>query len=82
MPDLPPAHEERSFTYTLKYRPEVKSGGQVPAAFVRFVATEWFRRALRQSERSIPVGSGARPAVFLDLGRGGRWLVVRMDGGA
>lgn len=81
MPELPPIHEERAGAYTVLVRPEVKAGAQIPASFAKFVATDWFRRALRQSERAVPVGSGARPALFLDLGRKGRWLVVPMEGG-
>ncbi|HWP38369.1 MAG TPA: hypothetical protein VNL18_12530 [Gemmatimonadales bacterium] len=79
MPDLPPTHEEKGHTYSLLYRPEVKSGAQVPASFRKFLASEWFRKALSQSERAVPVGSGAKPAVFMDMGREGRWLVVRMQ---
>jgi hypothetical protein len=67
-----PYHEESGLFYDLTVRPEVKVGAQVPASFHRFVSSEWFRHALSQSERSIPVGIDARPAVSID----GRWLVV------
>lgn len=45
--------------------PEHKGGAQIPKSWDSFIATEWFRRALRQSERALPVGSGALPAVTL-----------------
>ncbi len=67
-----PFHEESGLFYDLTVRPEVKAGDQVPANFRTFIGTDWFRRALSQSERSIPDGIDARPAVSID----GRWLVV------
>lgn len=67
-----PYHEESGLFYDLTVRPEVKTGKQVPASFAKFVTTDWFRRALSQSERAIPVGIDARPAVSID----GKWLVV------
>jgi hypothetical protein len=67
-----PYHEESGRFYDLTVRPEVKAGDQVPATFHRFIGTDWFRRALSQSERAIPVGIDARPCVSID----GRWLVV------
>lgn len=67
-----PYHEESGLFYDLTVRPEVKAGEQVPTSFRKFVATDWFRRALSQSERSIPVGINARACVSID----GRWLVV------
>jgi hypothetical protein len=45
--------------------PEVKTGQQVPASFDKFISTEWFRRALSQSARAVPFGSGALPCVVL-----------------
>jgi hypothetical protein len=67
-----PYHEESGLFYDLTVRPEVKAGSQVPATFRRFLETDWFRRALSQSERAIPEGVDARPCVSID----GRWLVV------
>jgi len=45
--------------------PEVKTGQQIPASWDKFVSCEFFRRALSQSERAIPFGSGALPCVVL-----------------
>jgi hypothetical protein len=42
-----------------------KKRGQIPKAWDDFIATEWFRRALSQSERAVPFGSGALPCVVL-----------------
>jgi hypothetical protein len=67
-----PYHEESGRFADITVRPEVKAGKQVPKAFHAFLATDWFRRALSQSERAIPEGVDARPAVSID----GRWLVV------
>jgi hypothetical protein len=45
--------------------PEVKTGQQIPKSWDTFIKTEWFRRALSQSERAVPFGSGALPCVVL-----------------
>jgi len=45
--------------------PESKTGEQVPKSWDKFIGTEWFRRALRQSERAVPSGSGVLPAVTI-----------------
>lgn len=70
-----PFHEESGLFYDLTVRPEVKAGKQVGASFWKFIGSEFFRRALSQSERAIPVGIDARPAVCID----GRWLVVDLQ---
>jgi len=67
-----PHHEESGLFYDLTVRPEVKVGSQVPTSFHKFISTDWFRRALSQSERGIPVGIDARASVSID----GRWLIV------
>lgn len=67
-----PANEESARPYTLTIMPESKTGDQIPAAWDRFVATAWFRRALEQSRRAAPAGSGARPAVVIR----GDWAIV------
>lgn len=69
-----PYHEESGMFRDITVRPEVKTGAQVPASFGKFVGTDWFRHALSQSERSIPVGIDAKPCVSID----GRWLVVKL----
>ena len=68
-------HDEESarpYTVEVTVMPESKTGSQVPASFDRFVGTEWFRRALSQSERAIPHGSGALPCVVIR----GDWALV------
>lgn len=73
-----PSNEETARPYTLQVMPESKAGGQIPAGFGAFLDTDWFRRALAQSERSVPVGAGVKPSVFLSVPRKGRWLVVKL----
>jgi hypothetical protein len=62
-----PSNEESARPYHIEclVMPESKVGGQVPTSFAKFVATEWFRRAMSQSSRGIPVGSGALPCVVI-----------------
>ena len=67
-----PYHEESGLFADITVRPEVKTGQQIPASFRSFVASKWFKDALSQSERSIPEGVDAKPAVSID----GRFLVV------
>ena len=61
--------------------PEAKTGQQVPASLVKFLTTDWYRRALGQSQRGLPFGSGARPAVWCQLPGGRKVLVVDFGGG-
>ena len=67
-----PSNEEAARPYPVLVMPESKHGRLVPASFHKFLATEWFRRALNQAERGAPIGSGVKPAVVID----GRWLIV------
>jgi hypothetical protein len=62
-----PSNEESARPYSIEcmVMPEVKTGQQVPASFDKFISTEWFRRALSQSARAVPFGSGALPCVVL-----------------
>ena len=62
-----PSNEEsaRPYEVTVLVMPESKTGGQVPASWDKFIGTEWFRRALDQSTRAAPVGSGVLPAVVI-----------------
>lgn len=73
-----PTTEESARPYQIEVTimPESKTGGQVPTSFTKFITTDWFRRALEQSTRAVPVGSGARPAVVID----GNWVVVDIRG--
>lgn len=69
-----PTNEEwgRPYIVEVAILPEVKTGQQIPASFDRFVSSEWFRRALAQSQRSAPAGSGVLPAVVVR----GDWCLV------
>ena len=62
-----PSNEESARPYHVEcmVMPEVKTGQQIPASWDKFVSCEFFRRALSQSERAIPFGSGALPCVVL-----------------
>jgi hypothetical protein len=69
-----PSNEEsaRPYTVEVSVMPESKAGAQIPKSFDSFLSTDWFRRALSQSERSAPFGAGVLPSVVLR----GRWLIV------
>ena len=69
--------DDLMFTMSLDIAYENKSGAQIPQSFKRFIESEWLRHALRQAEKKIPVGSNADPAVVLDCGRSGRWVLVK-----
>lgn len=73
-----PTNEEWAEVLNIPVKMENKAGQQIPANFRRFVEGEWWRRALSQAERSIPVGVDARAAVRLDLGRDGDFVLVRL----
>jgi hypothetical protein len=62
-----PTNEESARPYHVEclVMPEVKTGQQIPKSFDTFINTEWFRRALNQSVRALPVGSGALPCVVI-----------------
>jgi hypothetical protein len=60
--------------YHIEALPESKTGDSVPHSLRKFLATEWFRRALSQSERAIPTGTECKPAVCVD----GTWLIVKI----
>ena len=69
-----PSNEEtaRPYPLTLSVMPESKAGEQIPAYFHKFINSEWFRKALSQSIRAVPVGSGAHPALAID----GKWVLI------
>ncbi len=69
-----PSNEESARPYTITAMPEVKTGGQIPKNWDRFVESDWFRRALDQSQRGIPTGSGAKASVSIR----GDFLIVDM----
>lgn len=73
-----PSNEESARPYQVEVTvmPEVKHGQQVPANFDRFIESEWFRRALDQSSRAVPTGSGALPCVVIR----GQWAVIDIRG--
>jgi hypothetical protein len=56
--------------------PESKAGNQIPKSFDAFVKSDWFRRALSQSQRACPVGMGVLPAVVIR----GDWCIVDIRG--
>jgi hypothetical protein len=62
-----PHDEESARPYLVEcmVMPESKTGAQIPTSWDKFIATEFFRRALEQSERAVPAGSGALPCVVL-----------------
>lgn len=70
--------DELAYAYSINITTEDKHGQQIPANFTRFLELDWTRRALRQAEKKLPVGSDALPALYLDCGRSGSWLVVRV----
>ena len=69
-----PSNEEAARPYHIEVTilPEVKTGEQIPKSWEDFVRSTWFRHALSQSERAVPVGSGALPCVVIR----GDWAVV------
>jgi hypothetical protein len=72
-----PSNEESGRPLPVFVMPEVKTGGQVPASFDKFLDTDWFKRALGQSERAMPIGSGVKPSVSIVKGET-IWLVVKV----
>ena len=74
--------DELAFSYSLNVTTEDKGGAQIPASFTKFIGLEWTRHALRQAEKKLPVGSDAMPSLFLDCGRDGTWLIVRVPKGS
>lgn len=83
-----PTHEESGRGYTIEamtvsVHPEAKGGAQIPKNLVTFLDTDWYRRALSQSQRSLPIGMGVqmRPAVWCHLPGGRKVLVVDYGGG-
>lgn len=73
-------HDEMGVAYSVEVVTQDKKGKQVPAAFTRFVRSEWFRHALSQAERVIPAGQGvqAHPALYLEPEGGGAYVVVKV----
>ena len=68
--------DELAYSYSINVTTEDKHGAQIPANFLRFLDLEWTRHALRQAEKKIPVGSDAQPALVLDCGRKGMWMLM------
>jgi len=68
--------DELAYSYSLNVTTEDKHGQQIPQNFIRFIELEWTRHALRQAEKKIPVGSDAQPALVLDCGRKGMWMLM------
>ena len=70
--------DELAFSYSVNITTEDKTGQQIPAKFVAFIQSEWTRHALRQAEKKVPVGSDALPALWLNAGHAGTWIVLRV----
>ena len=70
--------DELAYSYSVNVTTEDKTGAQIPASFTKFLGLDWTRYALRQAEKKLPVGSDVLPALFLDCGRSGTWLLVRV----
>lgn len=62
----------RPYVAEIAVMPESKTGDQLPASWRKFIASDWFRHAIAQADRAVPVGSGVVPAVSID----NRYLVV------
>jgi hypothetical protein len=62
-----PHDEESARPYQVEcmVMPESKTGAQIPTSWDSFIATKWFKEALKQSTAAVPVGSGALPCVVL-----------------
>ena len=72
-----PYHEESGAFADITVRPEVKTGYPTKTKKLReFLASEWFKAAMKQAADAIPEGVAARPAVHID----GRWLIVDTEG--
>ena len=67
--------DELAYSYSINVTTEDKHGTQIPISFHSFIDTVWFKRALRQAEKKVPVGSDALPILVLDCGRKGMWMV-------
>lgn len=74
-----PTNEEGAAPYTVSVKVEAKQGAQIPANFVRFIESEFYRHAIRQAEKSIPVGTDPYPGLYLQLPGGGAYLVVQVS---
>lgn len=69
-------NDEYPNTYALSVTTQDKAGAQIPASFSSFVASEYYRHAMRQAEVKVPVGGDVFPALYLEPESGGAWLVV------
>jgi len=68
--------DELAYSYSINVTTEDKTGKQIPLNFLRFIEGKWFKDSIRQAEKKLPVGSDAYPAVILDCGRKGMWMVM------
>lgn len=69
-------NDEYPYAYPITVMTQDKTGEQVPAEFVRFVGGAFYRHAMRQVERKVPIGGDVFPALYLEPESGGAWLVV------
>lgn len=68
--------DDLAHVYQLAVTTEDKAGAQIPASFRSFVASEWYRHAIAQARKKLPLGSPVLPAVYLETTRSRWWLVV------
>lgn len=73
-------NDELGTSYSINITTQDKGGKQVPASFRKFAEGEFFRHAISQAERAAPVGSGALPALYLELSPSRAYLVVDVGG--
>ena len=59
---------------------EDKVGAQIPANFITFIRGVWFKNALYQAAKKIPVGTDAQPSVYIELRPGEAYLVTKLKG--
>lgn len=69
-------NDEYPNAYPLTVMTQDKVGEQIPKSFSDFVATEFYRHAMQQVERKVPIGADVHPALYLEPEGGGAWLLV------
>lgn len=70
--------DELGHAYSVEIVTQDKKGSVIPRNFVTFIESEFYRHAISQAERSIPVGVQASPSLYLEPAGGGAFLVVQV----
>jgi hypothetical protein len=70
--------DEYPDTYPLTITTQDKVGDQVPASFIEFTESEWFRRAMAQARKKIVIGNDADPALYLEPPTGRVFVLVEV----